>query len=77
MTKFRFTVELYPDKQYGGFTAIVPSLPGCVTQGNTVDETIERAREAIEGYIECLKEDGKKIPVEEEPEGRFKIEVAA
>jgi len=77
MDRYRFTVEIYPDKEEGGYTAVVPSLPGCVTQGQTVDETIERAREAIVGYVECLKEDGKQIPVEEEPEGRFKIEIAA
>lgn len=77
MSPYRFTVELYPDKEEGGYTAVVPSLPGCVSQGETLDETLARAREAIEGYIETLKEDGKEIPVEEEPEGRFKIIVAA
>ena len=77
MEAYRFTVELYPDKEDGGYTAIVPSLPGCVTLGDTLDQTLERAREAIEGHIECLKDDGKAIPVEEEPEGRFKIIVAA
>ncbi|HUT55023.1 MAG TPA: type II toxin-antitoxin system HicB family antitoxin [bacterium] len=77
MGPYRFTVELYPDKEEGGYTAIVPSLPGCVTQGDTLDQTLERAREAIEGYMECLKEEGKEIPVEEEPEGRFKVIIAA
>jgi predicted RNase H-like HicB family nuclease len=62
MGPYRFTVELYPDKKEGGYTAIVPSLPGCVTQGETLDQTLERAREAIQGYIECLKVDGKQIP---------------
>jgi predicted RNase H-like HicB family nuclease len=36
----------------GGFTVIVPSLPGCVTYGETIDEAIEMAREAMELYIE-------------------------
>jgi len=66
MSNYKFTAELYSDNQYGGYTAIVPSLPGCVTQGKTMDETIKRAKEAIEGYIACLKEDGKQIPIEEE-----------
>lgn len=63
MPQYRFTIELYPDKEDGGYTALVPALPGCVTQGETVDETLERAKEAIAGYIECLKEDGKDIPL--------------
>jgi len=77
MEPYRFTVELYPDAEEGGYTAIVPSLPGCVSQGDTLDQTMERIKEAIEGHIQCLKEDGKEIPVEEEPEGRFKVIIAA
>ena len=44
---------------------IVPSLPGCVTYGDTVEEAIEMAKEAIELYIESLKEHGEEIPTEE------------
>lgn len=47
----------------GGYTVIVPSLPGCVTYGNTVEESIEMAKEAIELYLESLKEHGEKIPI--------------
>ena len=54
MGSYRFTVELYPDNEEGGYTAVAPSLPGCVSQGETLDQALERAREAIEGYIECL-----------------------
>jgi len=39
----------------GGYTVIVPSLPGCVTYGGTIEEAIEMAKEAIELYIESLK----------------------
>jgi len=49
----------------GGYTVIVPSLPGCVTYGDTIEEAIEMAREAIELYIESLKEHGEEIPTEE------------
>ena len=35
----------------GGYTVIVPSLPGCVTYGDTVEEAIEMTKEAIELYI--------------------------
>jgi antitoxin HicB len=48
----------------GGYTVIVPSLPGCVTYGDTVEEAIEMAKEAIELYIESLKEHGEEVPSE-------------
>jgi predicted RNase H-like HicB family nuclease len=49
----------------GGYTVVVPSLPGCVTYGDTVEEAIEMAKEAIELYIESLKEHGEEVPSEE------------
>jgi len=49
----------------GGYTVIVPSLPGCVTYGDTIEEAIEMAKEAIELYIESLKKHGEEIPTEE------------
>jgi antitoxin HicB len=49
----------------GGYTVIVPSLPGCVTYGNTIEEAIEMAKEAIELYIESLKDHGEEVPTEE------------
>jgi len=42
----------------GGFTVFVPSLPGCITYGDTLDEAIEKAKEAIDVYIESLKAHG-------------------
>jgi len=50
----------------GGYTVMVPSLPGCITYGKTVEEAKEMAREAIEVYLESLKEHGEEIPTEEE-----------
>ena len=38
----------------GCYSAVVPSLPGCVTFGDTIEESIERAKEAIEVYIGSL-----------------------
>jgi predicted RNase H-like HicB family nuclease len=49
----------------GGYTVTVPSLPGCVTFGETVEEAITMAREAIELYLEDLREKGEEIPTEE------------
>jgi len=49
----------------GGYTVIVPSLPGCITYGDAIEEAIRRAKEAIELYIESLKEHDEEIPTEE------------
>ena len=49
----------------GGYTVIVPSLPGCVTYGDTIEEAIEMAKEAIQLYLESLKEHDEEIPTEE------------
>ncbi len=43
----------------GGYTVTVPSLPGCVTYGETVDHIITMAKEAIELYVESLEAHGE------------------
>jgi predicted RNase H-like HicB family nuclease len=48
----------------GGFTVIVPSLPGCVTYGETMDEAVEMAKEAIELYIESLEAHDEPVPTD-------------
>lgn len=54
-------VILYTDED-GYWVAECPSLPGCHSQGKTREEAIENIKEAIELYIEVLKEDGRPIP---------------
>jgi antitoxin HicB len=49
----------------GGFTAIVPTLPGCITYGADIDEAIANVKEAIELYIESLQAHGENVPNEE------------
>lgn len=49
-------------EEEGGYTVFVPSLPGCITYGETVDEAIDMAKEAIELYIEELQERGEYVP---------------
>lgn len=49
----------------GTYTVIVPSLPGCLTFGRTVEEAMEMAKEAIEGFIACMIERGEEVPVED------------
>jgi len=60
---YRITLRKEPE---GRYTVLVPALPGCVTYGKTVEEAIEMAKDAINGYIESLIEDGEAIPIEED-----------
>lgn len=48
----------------GGYTVNVPALPGCITYGETIDEAITMAREAIELYVESLVAHGEPVPDE-------------
>jgi predicted RNase H-like HicB family nuclease len=59
---YRILLRKEPEE---GYTVIVPSLPGCVTYGETIEEAIVMAREAIELYLESLREHGEEIPTEE------------
>ncbi len=54
----RFAVVIHEDSE-GGYWAEVPALPGCYSQGETIDELKENIREAIVGVIEVLKEQGQ------------------
>ena len=54
-------VLLYTDED-GNWIAEVPSLPGCVSDGKTRDQAMERVREAIEVYIEALEQDNLPVP---------------
>ncbi len=58
-----YRIRLQPEPE-GGFTVTVPVLPGCITYGETWDIAVERAHEAIEGFLETLAELGKPIPEE-------------
>ena len=59
----KYTVVLIPEEN-GGYSVEVPTLPGCVTQGETREEAIAMAKEAISLYVESLKADGEPIPQE-------------
>jgi predicted RNase H-like HicB family nuclease len=54
---------IYPGED-GFWVAECPSLPGCISQGETREQAIANMREAIEGYILCLEEDGLAVPEE-------------
>lgn len=46
----------------GTYTVSVPALPGCITYGETVEHSLQMAKEAIELYVAELKERGENIP---------------
>jgi len=54
-------VILYPGES-GFWVAECPSLPGCISQGETKEIAIKNIREAIEGYILALQDDGLSVP---------------
>jgi predicted RNase H-like HicB family nuclease len=56
-------VIIYPGED-GYWVAECPSLQGCISQGKTREEAIHNIKEAIEGYIKALEEDGLPIPEE-------------
>jgi antitoxin HicB len=60
----RYSVLLTPDAEDGGFTVRVPALPGLHTQGDTYDEALANARDAITFHLECLAAEGEPIPEE-------------
>ena len=52
----KLKIILEPSEE-GGYTAIVPSLPGCISEGDTKEEALENIREAIELYLEPVEDD--------------------
>jgi predicted RNase H-like HicB family nuclease len=56
-----FRIILRPEVD-GGFTVTVPSLPGCVTWGETIEEAKKMASEAISLYLDDMEVNGEEIP---------------
>ena len=63
---YSYQVNLIPDDE-GGYTVLVPLLPGCVSHGRTVEDATKNAREAIELHLENLI--AHKLPIPNEDEG--------
>jgi predicted RNase H-like HicB family nuclease len=77
MNAHHYTIILHPDRDEGGYTVTVPALSGCVTQGETLEEAIAMAKDAIRLYIEALILDGMPVPEEHEHPQAIVIDVAA
>jgi antitoxin HicB len=74
---YTYTLILDPDAEEGGYTVTVPALPGVITQGETREEAIAMAKEAIQCHIAGLIADGEPVPVEKEHPQAVTISVAA
>jgi len=61
--EFKYSA-LLERNEMGGYTVSVPSLPGCITEGDTWDEAVDNVKEAIAGYLETLRDLDKPIPLE-------------
>lgn len=59
MLTYKIHLQSEPE---GGYTVIVPSLPGCISYGENLEEAKAMAKEAIELYIEVLNDRGEEIP---------------
>ncbi len=53
----RFKVVIEKDEEVGGYVVSCPSLPGCFSQGDTIEEALENIKEAIQACLESLAED--------------------
>ena len=54
---------IFQEAKEGGFTAYVPALAGCVSEGDSFEQAKENISEAISAYLESLGKDGEKITV--------------
>ncbi len=62
----KYTAIFEPAEE-GGYVVSVPALPGCMTQGETLEEAIEMIKDAISGYIASLRKHNEPIPTESGP----------
>ncbi len=78
MSPLTFTIVLEPAEE-GGFVVSVPALPGCYTQGDSYDESIAMAQDAIRLWVEDLAHEGLPIPSDDAGAGVrvLKVDVLA
>lgn len=63
MKNISYNIILQPEKE-GGFTVIVPALPGCVTYGRTLDEARRMSIDAIQVYLKSARKHGERPPLD-------------
>jgi len=62
MKVYDFKVLLEPDEETGGYVVSCPALPGCYTQGDTIDEALENIKEAILLCLEDIRAQNQSVP---------------
>jgi len=73
---YEFDVVIIEDET-GGYIAFVPALPGCHTQGDTLNELMDNVKEAVELYLETLTEEEKKDLLKQRVVGIQKVKALA
>jgi len=73
---YEFDVVIVEDES-GGYVAFVPALPGCHTQGDTLQELMDNVKEAVELYLETLSEEEKKELLRQRVVGIQKVKALA
>lgn len=63
----RYTVILTPEPEAGGYSVSVPALPGCYSQGESFEEALANAREAIGLHLGGMVRDGEQVPSDVAP----------
>ena len=61
---YQYTAVFEPDEKSGGFTVTIPSLPGCISEGDTFEESLKNIQEAASLYIEVMQKRKSLIPIE-------------
>lgn len=59
---YQFTVRPLSKEEGGGFLVEYPAIPGCMSDGETIEEAIKNGRDALRDCIDVFKESGRKIP---------------
>jgi antitoxin HicB len=65
---YPFTIRPLPEDEGGGYLIEFPDLPGCMSDGETIEETIANGVDAMRGWIEAMRAEGHPIPAPPRPE---------
>ncbi|MGB9860661.1 MAG: type II toxin-antitoxin system HicB family antitoxin [Moorellaceae bacterium] len=74
---YRYKVILEWDEEGQGYVVSVPALPGCFTQGDTIEEALERAKETIAGHLAALVQEGLPLPTKDVEIAEVQVDTAS
>jgi len=60
----QYTAIFEPDEKLGGYTVVIPALPGCISEGDSFEEASENIQEAADLYLKVMDKKKEKIPKE-------------